>query len=417
MKKLILICSFFIAGCEQPTKQEIEFPTRSLENRVGTIFTKLPDDLLKPPVLEQIHLPEQDSIDAIWGATGRDDEGNIYIGTSSHGGNYGSSFLYQYNPLTEQIISQSDTVTQLKYNNVYRQGMRQNKLHSKFYQANDGYIYFSSFDEGGESNGVNPKWGGNLWRKKPHSKNWEHLLATDEALVAVNTNGRYVYALGYWDHVLYQFDIKTSKINRVIVGSVEEHVSRNFIVDELGHAYVPRLTINDFNEIETYLNEYDEKLNLVTSYPIPNYLSNNMTDHHGIIGYTSMKNGDIFFTSSEGGLYQIKAFTKGQSKLKYHGMMHPDGSAYIPSLFSTDGEDILIAFARKRINSKLKPFERIIYDVNSAIAINQSLNINGLNKVLLYGNLTKDNLGNAYIGGWHRTKKTQKHTPLLFKYK
>jgi len=417
MKKLLLICSFFIVGCEQSSKQEIDFPIRSFENRVGTVFTKLPDDLLKPPLLEQIHLPQQGGIDAIWGATGRDDEGNIYIGTSSHSSSYGSSFLYQYNPLTEQIIPQSDTVAQLKYNDVYRQGMRQNKLHSKFFQANDGYIYFSSFDEGGESKGINPTWGGNLWRKKPHSKNWEHLLATDEALVAINTNGRFVYALGYWDHVLYQFDIKTSRINRVVVGSVEEHVSRNFIVDELGHAYVPMLKTNDFNEIETYLNEYDEKLSQVASYPIPNYLSGNMTEHHGIIGYTSMKNGDVFFTSSEGGLYQIKPFVKGQNKLKYHGMMHPDGSAYIPSLFSTDGEGILIAIGRRNINGKLKQFERILYDVNSAIAINQPLNTYNLKSILLYGSLTKDNFGNAYIGGRHRIGQKQKYKPLLFKYK
>lgn len=120
------------------------------------------------------------------------------------------------------------------------------------------------------------------------------MLATEEALVAVNTNGRYVYALGYWDHVLYQYDIQTSEVNRVKVGPVKKHVSRNFIVDELGHAYVPQLRINDFNEIEASLAEYDIHLNQIASYPMPSYQSESINEHHGIVAYTSMKNGYIF---------------------------------------------------------------------------------------------------------------------------
>jgi hypothetical protein len=287
--------------------------------------------------------------------------------------------------------------------------MRQNKLHSKFYQANDGYIYFSSFDEGGESEGVNPTWGGNLWRKKPHDINWEHLLATEEALVAVNTNGRFVYALGYWDHVLYQFDTQTEEVNRVVVGSVKEHVSRNFIVDELGHVYVPRLTENDFNEIEAYLIEYDTRLNQIASYPMPEYKSDNMNSHHGIVAYTSMKNGDIFFTSSEGSLFQIKPFIEDHSKLINKGYMHPDGEAYIASLFTIDGIDVLVGVGKKKENKEKrgkKKYEWIVYDASYDLSNAIELPMNYINKPLLYGSLTRDEAGKIYLCGWSKLNNT-----------
>ena len=410
MKRGVLLLILLLAGCEKATEPNIDLPTRSFENRVGTVFTPLPVDLFKAPSIKEIQLPQRDSIDAIWGATGRDDEGYIYIGTSSHGGSYGSAFLYQYNPLTKEIVPQSDVVSQLKYNKVYRKGMRQNKLHSKFYQANDGYLYFSSFDEGGEAEGVNPTWGGNLWRKKPHDENWQHLLATEEALVGVNTNGRYVYALGYWDHVLYQFDTQTGEFNRVVVGSVKKHVSRNFIVDELGHAYVPQLKENDFNEIEAYLVEYDTHLNKVASYPMPSYQGDNINAHHGIVGYTSMKNGDIFFTTSEGSLLQIKPFVQGINKLNNRGLMHPDGEAYIASLFTFAGESYISGVGRIKGTNK---YEWLIYEVNSGLAANYALNTDAYQGLLLYGSLTKNKAGDFVVVGWNKKQGTTGYQPIL----
>jgi hypothetical protein len=412
MKWIAMTLIIFLTGCEKSLEKDIELPDRSFENRAGTLFTPLPENIFTAPVFKEIHLPQQENIDAIWGATGLDDEGNIYIGTSSHGGSYGSSFLYQYNPSTEELIPQSDTVSQLKYNKVYREGMRQNKLHSKFYQANDGYLYFSSFDESGESEGVNPKWGGNLWRKKPQDKNWQHVLATEEALVAVNTNGRYVYALGYWDHVLYQYDTQTDKVNRVVVGSVQEHVSRNFIVDELGHSYVPQLLENDYNEEEAYLVEYDVHLKQVERYPMPSYQSNNINKHHGIVAYTSMKNGDIYFTSSEGSLFQIKPFEKGANKMVNKGFMHPDGVAYVASLYTFEGGSYVAGIARP---NRSKKFEWIIYNVEADLSINFDLNTEKYKGLLLYGSSVKNKQGDFFAGGWTRIKTGKGYRPVLQK--
>src|SRR5205814_2254891 len=49
------------------------------------------------------------------------------------------------------------------------------------------------------------------------------------------------YALGYFGHVLFRFDTNSREIRRVPIGSVSGHVSRNFVADYRGHAYVPRL--------------------------------------------------------------------------------------------------------------------------------------------------------------------------------
>ena len=73
-----------------------------------------------------------------------------------------------------------------------------------------------------------------------HKKHHE----TPEALIAVAVGDRYAYALGYFGHVLFQFDTATRDVKRIPVGSVGGHVSRNFIADYRGHAFVPRLRVD-----------------------------------------------------------------------------------------------------------------------------------------------------------------------------
>ena len=399
-----VVILWLLTACDKTNENQTTFPPRSFEDTVGTVYTALPKKMFAAPTITEIQFHVPENVDAIWGATGRDDNGRIYFGASSHSGDKGSAFLYQYNPETGDIIEQSDVVSELKSNQVYRRGMRQNKLHSKFYQANDGYLYFSSFDEAGEAKGVNPTWGGNLWRKLPNDKHWQHVLATEEAIVGINTNGRYVYALGYWDHVLYQYDIETDKVQRVTVGSTNRHVTRNFIVDELGHVYVPQLIKNDFNEVEVSLAEYDEELKLVAIYPLPSYQSDDFKEHHGIVAYTSMKNGDIYFTSADGGLYQIIPFDKSATKVQFKGMMHPNGKAYIASLFSIDGTGILAGIGRQDTKDGGIGYEWIIFNTSLSLANTTKIPVSNS---LLYGSLTRDNKGDMYIVG------TSKNKPLL----
>lgn len=85
MKIISLFFVLLLIGCEKSTESTIELPARSFENRVGTVFTSLPEDLFKAPTIEEIILPQQDSVDAIWGAIGRDDEGYIYFSSFDEG--------------------------------------------------------------------------------------------------------------------------------------------------------------------------------------------------------------------------------------------------------------------------------------------------------------------------------------------
>jgi len=405
---VIVVFLTLFAGCDSANNNEqTEITLRPFDKKVGTRFIPVSIESFKAPTIKEVSFAHNANVDAIWGATGSDDEGNIYFGASTHGGENHTAYLYQYDPKTGSIINQGDVLEQSKRAGLYSNNMGQNKLHSKFYQANDGYLYFSSFDEGGESEGINPTWGGHLWRKLPNSVHWEHVFSTEEALVAVNTNGRYIYALGYWNHVLYQYDIKTKAQIRVVVGSFSKHVSRNFIVDENGHSYVPMLSENDFNELEAYLNEYDTRLNLIGSYPMPSYTAKNMSKHHGIIAYTSMNNGNVLFTTADGGLYQINISEK-KEKLINLGNIHPEGSSYTASLFTFAGERFVGGVSRKN-----NQYQWTLHDLVSNISVNYPLELKGYRDLLLYGSLTKDDQGNFYLGGWVAIPNSKRHRPLL----
>ena len=412
-KRAILVISMvvLVGACEDKSNVITKsMDTRTIEQRMGAKYTEVPKSSFKAPQIEQISFPIRDNVDAIWGATGRDDTGNIYFGTSSHGADIPNSYLYQYNPLTNKVDAMGDVISQLKRADLYRPSMGQNKMHSKFYQADDGYVYFSSFDEEGESEGQNSKWGGHLWRKLPSEVNWEHIMATKEALIAINTDGRYVYALGYWGHVLYQYDTVTEKINREVVGSIAKHISRNFVVDENGHAFVPHVYIDDFNEVKVYLNEYDTSLKLVDSYFLPSYKADKINTHHGIVGYSSLKNGDILFTTSDGGFYQLHKNKTGEDKLTHKGHLHPDKANYVASLFSVDGFQFVTGIGRTK-----KVYEWIWYELTMDVAQSFVLDVDRFDTLLLYGSLTRDNSGAFYVAGRYRNSLTGNLEPLLLK--
>ncbi len=405
---LILVLAF-IPACNKQQSEPLKIPLRTSENIVGTKFFPLPSNPFQATAMNKVPFSHEINVGAIWGATGRDDRGNIYFGASTHGGLNKTAYLYQYNPSNDQVVSQGDVLRQLKRLNLYSDGMGQNKLHSKIYQADDGYLYFSSFDEAGESEGVNPTWGGYLWRKLPDSSQWEVVLSAEEALIAVNTNGRYVYTLGYWNHVLYQYDTTLKTKKRIVIGSVSKHISRNFIVDKRGHAFVPMLFRNAYDELEAYLNEYDTLLNKVASYPIPSYVQEDMNNHHGIVSYTSLKNNDIVFITHTGDLFKVDFSLNTNNKVTQLGKMHPDGKAYITALFPFEGEDYLLGIGKKQGSKKL---EWIVHELTSSLSSNAPLKYSEKN-LILYGSLTKDNDGNIYAGG--RYKGDNKSQPVLIK--
>jgi len=293
-------------------------------------------------------------------------------------------------------------VGELKYAGLYRNGEGQIKIHTKIVQAEDGYLYFASFDEEGESpgDGVVSKWGGHLWRLRPGNRHWEHIRSVPQALVAVAGSGNWIYALGYWDHILFQYDTRKRTWRQIRVGSVREHVSRNFVVDLHGHAYVPRAREwlpsdamahpNEAFSVE--LVEFDTNLKEVGSTPLQ-YYTDTSHDSHGLIGLSYLADGSIVISTHIGYLYRITPSDSGAARVDALGWLHPDGGSYASSLFPIDGTRYLAAAVN--VAGRL---DWIVYDLLNKRSQAQKLPLRAEN-LLLYGSSTRDNEGRFYVVG------------------
>ena len=144
--------------------------------------------------IRELQLPLFPGANAIWGASGRDDRGHVWIGVSVEGEK--AAHLVEYIPELDKFVDHGDPITALKESGLERKDASQTKIHSKIIQGDDGYLYFSSMDEIGESakTGSLPKWGSNLWRYSPTNLHWEHLFHAPEGLIAVTGVGRWIYS-------------------------------------------------------------------------------------------------------------------------------------------------------------------------------------------------------------------------------
>jgi len=411
----LILTIFLVVGCDRSVdEQNQDFTWRTTEQRLGTHFNEVDTNHFKPPIVTQLEFPIISEGSVLWGATGRDYFGHIYFGVSTYSKNSDTAFLYQYSPQSNSLIKQSDVISQLKKAGLYSDGISQNKLHSKFYQAADGYLYFTSFDEQGENSkkGILPVHGGHIWRKKTNDLDWEHILTTKEALIAVNTDGRYVYALGYWGHVLYQYDTQTQVSNQIRVGAINGHISRNFLVSQNGHVFVPKIERSAKNQLIVNLNEYDSALNLVVSTPLEHYLYDNKHSKHGIVSYINMKNGDIYFVTAVGALYKISQANNSKHQVSFEVFLSEtiEEGGYFPSLFSINGENFLVSFGRLP-NSK--HYSWLVYETSTKTTATYDFK-NYDNKILLYGSVTRDNFGNLYVVGVDQSNRS-KHKPIILK--
>ena len=367
----------------------------SYEVLTGSVFSVSPRDPFGPPGVREIALPPLPDGVCIWGATGRDRDGHIWVGVSADTPG-GSATLLQFDPDTGAWHDRGTVVDQLKSAGLYRQGEGQVKIHSKIVPGEDGWLYFASTDEEGEMEATLPRWGGHLWRIKPDTQRWQHVLAVPEGLLAVSGVGRYIYALGYWDHVLYQYDTVTGKHKRVVVGSTAGHVSRNFLADVRGHAYVPRLAARADGTIAATLVEYDSELRELAATPLENYLGTlSPQANHGIVGLVYLADDRLLFTTHRGQLYTIQPRVDTPALVTAIGWFHPDGEAYAPSLFAL-GRDALIAGVTER-NGR---YEWVVMELNTRISGAFPLDTKDLRGVLLYGSVNRDRAGRAYVGGW-----------------
>ena len=366
----------------------------------GSVFLPLPKDPSRPPGVRELAVPSFPDATSVWGATGRDPRGRIWVGVSARSSGM-SAHLLQYDPGADAWHDRGAVVEQLKIAGLLRPGEGQVKIHSKIVTGADGWLYFASSDEDGEDPGASrpPRWGGHLWRVHPDSHQWEHLLAVPEGLVAVSGVGRHVFALGYWGHVLYRHDTQTGASKRIVVGSTGGHVSRNFVADAAGHAYVPRLAPGADGTLAATLVEYDSELRELAATPLELYLGGGLSpaDNHGIVGLAYLADGRLLFTTHRGQLYLIEPGGAAPSRVRALGWFHPGGEAYAPSLFALGGP--LVA----GVTSRKGRYEWVVFEVRTTTGIALPLETGGLQRLLLYGSISRDNAGRFYVGGWAST--------------
>jgi len=344
---------------------------------------------------------------SVWGATGRDASGRVWVGVSTSSSRT-SARLLEYDPPAGAWHERGAVVERLKAAGVYREGESQIKIHSKIVPAGDGWLYFASTDEGGEVPGtVHPRWGGHLWRIHPETYGWEHLLAVPEGLVAVNGVGRYVFALGYWGHVLYRYDTLTAQTRRTVVGSVGGHVSRNFLADIRGHAYVPRVRAEAGGGLSAALVEYDSDLRELAATPLEFYLRGGSADsNHGIVGLAFLPDGRLLFTTHRGHLYAIDPRGSGAAVVTPLGWFHPNGEAYAPSLFFLGGSFVA------GVTQRAGRYDWVVFELKTGTSLAAPLDTKGLQSVLLYGSISRDNAGRVYVVGW-AANPTAGYRPLV----
>ncbi len=354
------------------------------------------------PTLVPIELPRIHAAAAIWGATGRDHRGHIYFGISCDGAKDLSAHLVEYDPDTGRTTDVGGAVEQLKRLNLAKPGHEQNKIHSKIWQASDGYLYFTSMDEGGEAEDGSalPTFGSHLWRIRPGApadQPWEHLAEFREAALATGIGGKWLYILGYYGHVLYQFDLEKKHIsNMVRVGAIGGHTTRNFIVDERGYVYVPRV-----EKENCFLVEYDTDLRESVAIPLAGYSTTPDATSHGIVGVAPLKGNRFAFTTDQGRLYRLDPRTTGTA-LSDLGNFHPAGPTYAPCLFSLDGEQNLCGLAT-RPGPGEPTYEWVVHDLKTQTvgltAVTVPLADANTKGLLIYGHTTRDNEGRCYLVG------------------
>ena len=383
-------------------------PTRGFAQRTGSVFTPAPHNPLALPDIAEIAIPSFPDMHAIWGSSGRDDRGHLWFGVCAVNDHF-SAHLMEYDPTANRIADRGDVLSALSAVRRLHPGEGQIKIHSKLIQADDGHLYFTSTDEEGEAEdgSAPPRWGSHLWRVRPENPVWEHLLAVPEGLTCAGGAGRWIYALGYWNHVLYRYDTQTGDTLRREVGSVGGHMCRSLVIDANGHAYVPRVTPAE-SGVTARLIEFDHNLIEIASLPLEHYADGQTpADAHGIIGYTFLANRSIVFATGVGQLYLISPNETGPATVHPLGWFHPAGRAYTPSLFTWDGINSIAGIGMPAGGS----WDWVVFDLNTGKSTAAPFP-HGLGyPPLLYGSQTRDDQGRFYLVG--RRRKDGNKLPVI----
>jgi hypothetical protein len=360
------------------------------------------DDFSGPLKWQPVPLPPVHGGCALWGATGRDHRGHIYMGVSIDGVVNPSAHLLELDPATNAVTDLGGAMEHLARLGLAKPGEGQNKIHTKIIQGPDGLLYFASMDETGEAEDGSklPTFGSHLWRLEPGQRDWQHLADVPEAVIAVAPGGKFIYYLGYYGHVVYQIDPATGRIrNTMKVGSIGGHTTRNIIATVQDHVFVPRVSAAG-----AVLVELDEDLKDITTHPLEGYSTTPDASSHGLTGVTPMKDGSWCFVTDRGRLYRIVERATG-STLVDLGPLHPQGECYAAALFSPDGLSQVVAIGHRQPRGEPQ-YEVIRFhlEYKKATAVPAVIPIDGEHRALLiYGSCTRDDRGRlVVVGRWVR---------------
>lgn len=372
----------------------------------GAYFTAAWRAPVGPPAIRAIPIPEFPGSGALWGATGRDAQGGIWFGVSAVAVAQPSARLFRYDPSQDLVEAHGDVVTALREAGVFRNGEQQAKIHSRIVPGADGNLYFASSDEAGEVESLQrpPDWGGHLWRLDPERGRWTHLAAMREALIACAGAGRWIYALGYFNHALYQYDLETERLSSIVVGAAGGHASRNFFADHRGHVFVPRVAETADGGLAVALAEFDPDLREVGATPLDNYTLTRDSTSHGITAVQHLMDYTIVFMTDQGFLYRATPRLGAPARIEPMGYFHPAGAVYSGSLFSSDGATHLMGLVQARGG-----YDWTVYDLRTGLSDTYTVEMPELDaepvEPLIYGSMTRDNDGACYLAAAWRNSR------------
>jgi len=390
---------------------------------LGTAYTEVSGPI-GIEFINEVRLPAVNGRHAIWGASGRDDRGHIWFGISVGGAR--SAHLFEYDPATDIAVDRGGVLENLASRGLSVEGSSQVKIHSKIWQADDGYLYFTSSDEEGEKEDGSqlPQWGSHLWRIAPVSGEWEHLMTAPEGLITAACSGRYVYLLGYFGHVLYQWDTQNGRSRSTIVGAAGGHISRNVVCDRRGHVYVPSVSdlgmipnAEQFSDAQTAIStvngrafgsslvELNDDLLELGRTAIPGYDPDAGATSHGITAFAYLADGRIAFATHTGSLYLITPSDGSESEgsepssVQRLGEIDASEKAYPAGMISVDGDRWLAIMVGSRGDRWL------LWDLQSGdkrlIEGTGMSEISARDGALFYGSHTRGDDGSAYlVGRW-----------------
>ncbi len=78
---MVAAVAFVVMGTYGPGDPEL--PALDYEARTGSRFLPLPANPFQAPTVRELTVPPFEGANAIWGATGRDSSGGIWIGVSA----------------------------------------------------------------------------------------------------------------------------------------------------------------------------------------------------------------------------------------------------------------------------------------------------------------------------------------------